>query len=231
MTDHDSAADDRAAVRAAVAGDSEAFDALLARHQARIFDLLRSFTRNESDAEDLAQETFIRAFKALSRFKGESSFATWLYRIAVNVAHSHHERRGRQRWSWLPWIGTAEDVPLEERVASDDRLEERVARRQVIDRALASLPEELRVTVLLRDVHGLDYREIAAVLGVPIGTVESRIFRGRQRLRPLLDGLLTAGTSRDEGDVATTAMATAGPGRGGRPATSRGIAHARVSRG
>ncbi|MFN8059489.1 MAG: sigma-70 family RNA polymerase sigma factor [Vicinamibacterales bacterium] len=184
--------DDRRLIRAAVAGDQSAYSDLLNRHQDRIYSLVRLWTRDANDADDLAQETFIRAFGALGDFKGESTFRTWLYRIALNVVRTHHDRQHRRRSSWLPWSGSGhEQAPnLEDRVAATGDLEKSIIDRQLIGRALAELPDDLRAAVTLRDVHGLDYKEIAACLDIPIGTVESRIFRGRQRLRPLLQPLV-----------------------------------------
>ncbi len=186
---------DRALVDAAARGDADAFGALVVRYQARIVNLAHALTSDAADADDLAQETFIRAYRAIGKFRGESSFRTWLYRVAVNVINSYLKSRGR-RWKW--WgrsldAGRAHDSEADQAVevaAPDPPIDEDMARRQVIDRALAALPSDIRIAVTLRDIHGFDYAEIAAMLGVPIGTVESRIFRGRQRLRPLLAGLI-----------------------------------------
>lgn len=179
---------DLALVRAAAGGDEDACAELVRRHQRRVFNLARALTGNEDEAEDLAQETFIRAFRGLARFRGDSAFTTWLYRITVNVFRS---RRSRQSlWSRL-WtveperrhVGPADPSP-----AAD--LEADLVRRDLIDKALAEVPPDLRLAVTLRDVEGLEYREIAEVTGVPIGTVMSRIFRGRQRLRVALAALM-----------------------------------------
>jgi len=130
-------------------------------------------------------------WRSLRGFRGDSTFRTWLHRIAVNVIHSHHGRVSRLR-QIFPDAPRTVDEPMDdpiERAPDPGDMEADVLLRDAIDKALAALPDELRVAVTLRDVQGLDYKEIAGVLGVPIGTVESRIFRGRQRLKPLLEPL------------------------------------------
>jgi RNA polymerase sigma-70 factor (ECF subfamily) len=172
----------------AAAGNRDAFDTLVRRYQSRIYQLTRILTRADADAEDLVQEAFIRAYRAIDRFRGESTFNTWLHRIAVNVIRTHAARRRRA----LP-LTTAHDddgEPMITRVMSGEDLESAVVRRRMIDQALATLSDDARLAVTLRDVQGLDYQEIALIVGVPIGTVESRIFRARRRLRPLLEPLL-----------------------------------------
>ena len=130
------------------------------------------------------------AWRGIGRFRGESSFRTWLVGIAINVARTHRGRMARLRRIFAdrsPGAEPGDDPP--ERAAMDDGIETTLVQRDAIDRALAELPEEMREAVVLRDLHGLEYREIADALGIPVGTVESRIFRGRQRLRPLLQAL------------------------------------------
>ena len=128
------------------------------------------------------------AWRSLAGFRGDSAFRTWLHRIAVNVVRSHQGQVSRlRRWLQPTTSGDADAVDPIEAVADASDMESDVMRRDAIDRALAAIPAEMREAVVLRDVQGLDYREIADALGVPIGTVESRIFRGRQRLRSLLE--------------------------------------------
>lgn len=182
---------DRALVAAAAAGDRGAFEALVVRHQTRIVNYATAIVKDPAEAEDVAQETFIRAYRSLARFRGDSSFKTWLYTIATNAARTGLGRRGRRSrvedGSLDDEAGplAAADVP-----AGGADAETALVRREAIDRALAALPPDLRAAVVLRDVEGLDYKEIAAATGAPIGTVESRIFRARRRLRPLLQPLM-----------------------------------------
>ncbi len=189
---------DRSLVVAAAAGDADAFGALVARYQAAIVNLARAQTADDGEADDLAQETFIRVYRSLDRFRGDSTFRTWLYRIAVNVIQSHLKKRAR-RWRWFgPGVDETTMSGHESEAPLSSTVEDDAVRRDVIDRALASLPPDMRLAVTLRDVQGFDYAEIAAMLGIPLGTVESRIFRARQRLRPLLASLVGGrGTHHD----------------------------------
>jgi RNA polymerase sigma-70 factor (ECF subfamily) len=187
---------DRGLVDAAAAGDREAFDELVRRHQVEILNLVRALTAGGVDADDLAQEAFVRAWRGLGRFRGDSTFRTWLYGLTVNVVRTHYTKRKRfQRLFWTAGRQAEGDADPLDRAVTDPGIEDAVIMRNAIDRALATLPGELREAVTLRDVQGLDYREIANVLGVPIGTVESRIFRARQKLRPLLEPLMKRGSS------------------------------------
>ena len=159
------------------------------RYQARIFNFARTLTANDADAEDVTQETFIRAFRGIGRFRGDARFGHWLYRIAANAARSHLRRRARLAPLWDRRV-EAGDVPHGHAVGRADGVEEALVRRDVLDRALAALPDTLREVLVLRDVEGLEYRAIAQILDIPVGTVMSRLFRARQRLRPMLAHLL-----------------------------------------
>ena len=179
---------DQELVAQAAAGSREAFDELVRRHQVSIVNLARALTNGSADAEDLAQEVFLRVWRSLQGFRGDSTFRTWLHRVAVNVIHTHHGRVSRLRRLFQAAPAEPAEDPIESAADPID-VESDVVMRDAIDRALATLPDELRVAITLRDVQGLDYKEIAGVLDVPIGTVESRIFRGRQRLKPLLEAV------------------------------------------
>jgi RNA polymerase sigma-70 factor (ECF subfamily) len=189
---------DRQLVEEAAAGSADAFGELVRRYQSAIYNLARALTADPTEAEDLTQDAFIRAFRAIGRFRGDSSFKTWMHRIAVNVIHTHLAARARQRARYV-------DEPAENRggleangPAAISEGEAGAVQRIVIERALAMLPPDLRTVVTLRDVQGLEYREIATLLDIPIGTVESRIFRARQRLRPLLAPLIGRQAGEDQ---------------------------------
>lgn len=176
---------DRPLVDAAAAGDRDAFDELVRRYRVQILSLARALLASSLDADDIAQEVFVRVWRSIRGFRGETTFKVWLHRVAVNLIYSQRRRLLRERRVFIRGQ-TDEDLSQAERVASTENLEADVTLRLSIDRALAQIPIDLRTAVVLRDVQGLDYKEIAETLGIPIGTVESRIFRGRQRLRPLL---------------------------------------------
>jgi RNA polymerase sigma-70 factor (ECF subfamily) len=173
--------DDQVLVDRARKGDLDAFDALVGRHQAGLVRYLTMMLSRPADAEDVAQEALLRAYRALKDFRGQSAFRTWLYQIAGNAARTHLDRR-RTRQEDQPGDDEVFDVP------SGESLERRLEAQDAVRWALAQLPDEWREAVVLRDMEGFDYKEIAESLGIPMGTVESRIFRGRQRLRELLTG-------------------------------------------
>lgn len=176
---------DAALIAAAQAGDRAAVDALLRRHYDRIFGVCRRITGNDADAADAAQEALIGMVRHLAKFDGRSSFGTWAYRIATNASLDELRRRRRR-----PSVGVGESVghdPAHELIDPDAGLRiDGVADRLALDVALAALPEDFRVPLVLRDVGTLDYGEIASVLDIPIGTVKSRIARGRAALAVFL---------------------------------------------
>jgi RNA polymerase sigma-70 factor (ECF subfamily) len=172
-------------VAAALEGERHAVDDLLRRHYDRLYGVCRRITGSDADAADAAQEALISIVRNLAKFDGRSSFSTWIYRIATNASLDELRRRRRR-----PAVGSTESVgndPAHDLVDPDaGMLIEAVADRMAIDAALAVLPEDFRVPIVLRDVTGMDYAEIAEVLGVPVGTVKSRIARGRGALGRLL---------------------------------------------
>lgn len=180
---------DRDLVEAAAGGDRHAFDELVRRYQRQIVNLARAMTASDAEIDDLAQEIFIRVWRSLAKFRGESTFRTWLYGISLNVIRTHRSRRSKLRSLFWSAPAEQEEDPMEDVPDRARGADDKIMMRDGIDRALNMLPDELRDAVVLRDVQGLEYREIAEALGIPVGTVESRIFRARQRLRPLLEPL------------------------------------------
>lgn len=160
-------------------GDEDAFDELVERHRRRIYSLVCRLA-SPGEADDLAQDVFIAAYKALPSFRGDAAFSTWLYRIAVHVC-SHHLRRRRLDTTELDELHLDQDREHDpERTAISVELQRRVRS------AINDLPYKLRLVVVLRDLHGLNYEEIADVVGCPIGTVRSRLHYATQRLAGLL---------------------------------------------
>jgi RNA polymerase sigma-70 factor (ECF subfamily) len=181
MAHHPHDRSDEELVRAAQHGDSSAMDELLHRHYHRVHAVCRRIAGASSDADDAAQEAMIRIVRNLDRFDGRAAFGTWAYRIATNTALD--ELRKRKRRPQLHAIGDRDDArPVEPVDPLADHTVEAIGDRLAIEEALAGLPEEFKAPVVMRDVGDLDYAEIADALGVPIGTVKSRIARGRRLL-------------------------------------------------
>ena len=177
-------------------GDKTAFDLLVKKYQHRIAKLVSRYVRDRSEVEDVTQEAFIKAFRAIRGFRGESAFYTWLYRIAINTAKNYLVSQSR-RPPTLEVETYEEGVGTNGAIAnlSEETTPERILLADeiahTVQRAMAALPEDLRTAITLRELEGLSYDEIAEVMDCPIGTVRSRIFRAReaidQELRPLLD--------------------------------------------
>ena len=164
-------------------GDVEAYNLLVIKYQHKIFQVIGKFVNNQADIADVAQEAFIKAYRAINSFRADSSFYTWLYRIAVNTAKTHLESNNKTR-NHLD-VDSPEFQSIDEQgvlASSDtpDRIIESQELQQVIIDAMADLPTELSEAITLREVEGMSYEDMAVVLKVPIGTVRSRIFRARQ---------------------------------------------------
>ena len=175
-------------------GDKSAFDLLVLKYQHRVLKLVSRFVSDAAEAQDVAQEAFLKAYRALPSFRGDSAFYTWLYRIAINTAKNTLVSNRRRpvdfdldlqdpeqydRQARLKEVDTPEGVLLTEEI------------REVVERAMEQLPEDLRTAIVLREIEGLSYEEIAEAMDCPVGTVRSRIFRAREaidkKLKPLLD--------------------------------------------
>ena len=184
--------DDNALIERCRAGDLAAFEPLVEKYRQRVYRLTFNVLRNQEDAWDAAQEAFIKAYQAIPSFRGQSAFYTWLFRIAMNVAHDKARQRGAQgrafgteRVTEEEWERTMPD-PGDDPNAAAARAEQRGR----ITTALGTLPEHHRAIIMLSDLEGLSYREIADVLSIPIGTVMSRLHNARKRLRAALGPLL-----------------------------------------
>lgn len=183
---------DRELVERVQAGDKQAFDLLVLRYQQKLVKLISRYVRDPQEAMDVAQEAFIKAYRAIPGFRGESSFYTWLYRIGVNTAKNHLVAQGRRPPDSDVDAQDAERFDIDTMLREQDTPEAEAYRDEVertVVEAIAELPEELRTAVTLRELEGLSYQEIAQVMECPVGTVRSRIFRAREaidkRLRPL----------------------------------------------
>ena len=184
-------------VRDFKAGDPSAFDHIVRNHKDRVFNLCYRFLGDVQEANDSAQETFIKVFTSLKRFRMESSFATWLYRITVNTCKnkrsSSHYRRRKRMVSLNPSGAEEKGNPvatLEAKGPKPNGVLLRKEKMMLIQKAIDSLPENQKSLIILRDMEGLSYDEIALITGYPLGTVKSKLARGRMALRDLLRGVI-----------------------------------------
>ncbi len=186
---------DHALVERAQAGDDQAFEVLFAKYQRKVARLLSRYIRDQSEVEDVSQEAFIKAYRALPSFRGESAFYTWLYRISINTAKNYLVAQGRRAPTSTEFdVDEAESFEDAGQLRDINTPESLMQSRQIgetVDAAMAGLPDDLRSAIMLREIEGLSYEEIAEAMSCPIGTVRSRIFRAREvvadKLRPLLD--------------------------------------------
>jgi RNA polymerase sigma-70 factor (ECF subfamily) len=185
---------DQALVERVQNGDSRAFDLLVQKYQNRISKLIARFVRNPADVQDVAQEAFIKAYRALPNFRGESAFYTWLYRIAINTAKNHLVSAGRKSPSYAVDVQEVEKYDASEWLKEYATPERELLADEIqvtVNTALEGLPPDLREAITLREIEGLSYEDIAQVMDCPIGTVRSRIFRAREaideKLQPIVD--------------------------------------------
>jgi RNA polymerase sigma-70 factor, ECF subfamily len=189
-------ASDLSLVRRVQRGDKGAFDALVLKYQHKLVKLVMRYVRNPAEAEDIAQEAFIKAYRALPQFRGDSAFYTWLYRIAINTAKNAVVSRDRSPIEYdLDRSNTDESYDMQGRLKDSETPEGLVLTdeiRSTVNAAIDALPEDLRTAIVLRELEGLSYEEIAAAMACPVGTVRSRIFRAREaidrRLREVFEG-------------------------------------------
>jgi RNA polymerase sigma-70 factor (ECF subfamily) len=178
-------ASDQLLVERVKAGDKHAFDLLVLKYQHRIIKLIMRYVRDPAEAMDVSQEAFLKAYRAIPKFRGDSAFYTWMYRIAINTAKNHIVAAHRRPLEYasdisdpeaFDWHSNLQNTDTPERQAIGDEL------RRTIEDTIASLPDELRAAITLRELDGLTYEEISQVMDCPLGTVRSRIFRAREAL-------------------------------------------------
>lgn len=177
-----------------------AFRVLVDRYKTRIYSLCHRMLRDASDAEDAAQEAFVKAYKKIDTFRGDAQFYTWLYRIATNVANDHYDSRRRRRTRETSDVTVVEPVRMGDR-DRPDRVLEREDLKIVARRAIERVPPLFRTVLVLREYEGLEYREIADILGISVGTVMSRLFRARMRFKDIMERLVPGLQRDDMGDV------------------------------
>lgn len=185
MSNESQAAIDQELVVRVQAGDKRAFDLLVKKYQHKIIGLIGRYVYDHHEALDVAQEAFIKAYRALPNFRGDSAFYTWLYRIAINTAKNHLVARGRRPPDVDVDVADAQYFEGDNDLKDIENPENRLYRDEleaVVNKALARLPEDLRVALTLREFEGLSYEDIASVMDCPVGTVRSRIFRAREAI-------------------------------------------------
>jgi RNA polymerase sigma-70 factor (ECF subfamily) len=195
-------ASDISLVRRVQRGDKGAFDALVLKYQHKVVKLVMRYVRSPAEAEDIAQEAFIKAYRALPQFRGDSAFYTWLYRIAINTAKNAVVSRDRSPIDFeldlqnpdesYEMHGRLKDSETPEALAMTDEI------RATVNSAIDALPEDLRTAIVLRELEGLSYEEIAATMDCPVGTVRSRIFRAREAIDKRLRDVFEGGLGRAE---------------------------------
>lgn len=194
MTAHSAQDTDQQLVKRVQKGDKRAFDLLVLKYQHKIFAIISRYIRDQSEVQDVAQEAFIKAYRALAKFRGDSAFYTWLYRIAINTAKNHLVARNRRPPSSDVEVDEAEFYTGSEALKDIETPESSMLRDQLqatVDKAITDLPEDLRTAVTLREMEGLSYEDIAAIMDCPVGTVRSRIFRAREAIDKAIQPLIS----------------------------------------
>lgn len=192
---------DLALVERVQRGDRAAFDVLVLRYQQKVLKLIMRYVRDAMEAEDVAQEAFIKAYRALPSFRGDSAFYTWLYRIAINTAKNTLVSNKRRPIDYDLDLQDPEQYALQARLTDGETPEHLVLTdeiRETVNAAMAELPEDLKTAIVLREIDGLSYEEIAASMDCPVGTVRSRIFRAREAIDRKLRPIFAAGLGRPE---------------------------------
>ncbi|SHE82869.1 RNA polymerase sigma-70 factor, ECF subfamily [Microbulbifer donghaiensis] len=202
MTAQQASPSDRQLVERVQKGDKRAFDLLVLKYQHKIVAVVSRFIKDHSEVQDVTQEAFIKAYRALANFRGESAFYTWMYRIAINTAKNHLVSRSRRPPSSDVDLDDAEFYSGADLLRDNETPENQLFRDQLetaVHEAIRALPEDLRSAVTLRELEGLSYEEIAEVMGCPVGTVRSRIFRAREAIDRTVQAVM-AGEPETLGD-------------------------------
>lgn len=184
---------DAALVKRVQKGDKQAFNLLVLKYQTKIVNLVMRYVRDPDEANDVAQEAFLKAYRALPRFRGDSAFYTWLYRIAVNTAKNYLVAAKRRPVEYDLDLQDPEQYDMQARLKDIDSPERVLMKdevQQTIDEAIQDLPEDLRTAIILRELEGMTYEEIAETMECPVGTVRSRIFRAREAISKRIEPLL-----------------------------------------
>ncbi len=182
-------------------GERRAFDLLVLRYQHKVLKLIMRYVRDASEAEDIAQESFVKAYRALPSFRGDSAFYTWLYRIAINTAKNALVAAKRRPMSYDLDLQDPEQYDMQARMAEPETPEALLLTEEIratVNRAIENLPEDLRTAIVLRELEGLSYEDIAQTMDCPVGTVRSRIFRAREAIDKKLRPIFDAGLGRPE---------------------------------
>ncbi|NOT86010.1 MAG: RNA polymerase sigma factor RpoE [Methylococcaceae bacterium] len=177
-------------------GDKRAFDLLVIKYQHRLIQLVNRYVKDPSEAQDIAQEAFIKAYRALRDFRGDSAFYTWLYRIAINTAKNFLVAKARRSSDFEVDIDEAEQIENAPQLQGMDTPEQILLNDEIlsmINTAIEELPEDMRMAIMMREIEGLSYEEIAQIMNCPIGTIRSRIFRAREAIDSKLNPLLSNG--------------------------------------